>query len=160
MERRDALSIRDVDELESHLRDRVDALTAAGLADDEAFLIAVKRLGSVDELSREYAAEHSGRLWKQLVLHDSSDTEGADASGGTIPFVRRANGLAVALLLGVGAGIAVKATDLLAGDPTRLPEHRRPRAAIPRRVVRVAAAAARRHAARRRRGVRRSSRSH
>ncbi len=117
MERRDALSIRDVDELESHLRDRVDALTAAGLTDDEAFLIAVKRLGSMDELSREYAAEHSGRLWKQLVLHDSSDTEGADASSGTIPFARRANGLAVALLLGVGAGIAVKATELLTGEP-------------------------------------------
>jgi len=116
MERRDALSIRDVDELESHLRDRVDALTAAGLTDDEAFLIAVKRLGSMDDLSREYAAEHSGRLWKQLVLHDSSDT-GADASSGTIPFARRANGLAVALLLGVGAGIAVKATELLTGEP-------------------------------------------
>ncbi len=73
MERRDALSLADVDELESHLRDRVDALTAAGLTEDEAFLIAVRRLGNLDELSREYAAEHSGRLWKQLVLHDSSD---------------------------------------------------------------------------------------
>ncbi|SIN76347.1 permease prefix domain 1-containing protein [Agromyces cerinus] len=117
IERRDALSIRDVDELESHLRDRVDALSAAGLTDDEAFLIAVKRLGSMDELSREYAAEHSGRLWKQLVLHDSSDSEGTDASDGTMPFVRRANGLTIALLLGVGAGIAVKATELLTGDP-------------------------------------------
>jgi len=115
MERRDALSIRDVDELESHLRDRIDALVGAGLADDEAFLIAVKRLGSMDELSREYAAEHSGRLWKQLVLDDSAGLEAADASGTTIPFLLRANGLAVALVLGVGAGLAVKATDLLAG---------------------------------------------
>jgi hypothetical protein len=117
MERRDALSLRDVDELESHLRDRVEPSLPAGLTDDEAFLIAVKRLGSMDELSREYAAEHSGRLWKQLVLHDSSDTGDSDAASGTIPFVRRANGLAVALLLGVGAGIAVKATELLTGDP-------------------------------------------
>lgn len=117
MERRDAVSIRDVDELESHLRDRVDALTAAGLTDDEAFLIAVKRLGSMDDLSREYAAEHSGRLWKQLVLHDSSNTEGTDASNGTMSFARRANGLAIALLLGVGAGIAVKATELLTDEP-------------------------------------------
>ena len=115
MERRDALSKPDVDELESHLRDRVDALAGAGLADDEAFLIAVKRLGSVDELSREYAAEHSGRLWKQLVLDDTVGTDGMDASGATVPFLLRANGLAVALALGVGAGIAVKATDLLAG---------------------------------------------
>jgi hypothetical protein len=116
MERRDALSIRDVDELESHLRDRVDALEAAGLTEEEAFLIAVKRLGSMDELSREYAAEHSGRLWKQLVLNESAGTEDADASSATIPFLLRANGLAVALALGVGAGIAVKATELLA-DP-------------------------------------------
>ena len=115
----------------------------AGLTDDEAFLIAVKRLGSMDEISREYAAEHSGRLWKQLVLHDSADTGGADASSGTIPFARRANGLAVALVLGVGAGIAVKATELLDRRArTRLPEHRRPGAAVPGRVVRVAAAAA------------------
>ncbi len=117
MERRDALSIADVDELESHLRDRVDALAAKGLTEDEAFLIAVRRLGNLDEISREYAAEHSGRLWKQLVLHDSSGIRGADASTGTIPLARRANGLAVALLLGVGAGIAVKATELLTGEP-------------------------------------------
>jgi hypothetical protein len=115
MERRDALSRADVDELESHLRDRVDALAGAGLADDEAFLIAVKRLGSVDELSREYAVEHSGRLWKQLVLDDAAGADDADASGATMPFLLRANGLAVALALGVGAGIAVKATDVLAG---------------------------------------------
>jgi hypothetical protein len=115
MDRRDALNTSDVDELESHLRDRVDALRGAGLAEDEAFLIAVKRLGSMDELSREYAAEHSGRLWKQLVLNDVASAGRADASGVTIPVLLRANGLAVALALGVGAGIAVKATELLAG---------------------------------------------
>lgn len=117
MERRDALSIRDVDELESHLRDRIDALAAAGLAEDEAFLIAVKRLGSMDELSREYAAEHSGRLWKQLVLTETAGIDDSDAPAGMLPFVQRANGLPVALALGVGAGLAVKATELLTGDP-------------------------------------------
>ncbi|MFC9559538.1 permease prefix domain 1-containing protein [Agromyces sp. NPDC056965] len=117
MERRDTLSVRDVDELESHLRDRIDALGAAGLTDDEAFLIAVKRLGSMDELSREYAAEHSGRLWKQLVLTETAGIDGVDAPAGMLPFARRANGLPVALALGVGAGIAVKATEVLTGDP-------------------------------------------
>jgi hypothetical protein len=38
------------------------------LAGDEAFLIAVKRLGNLDALSREFAHEHSERLWKQLVM--------------------------------------------------------------------------------------------
>ncbi|MGH3705811.1 MAG: permease prefix domain 1-containing protein, partial [Agromyces sp.] len=117
MERRDAMSVRDVDELESHLRDRIDALGAAGLTDDEAFLIAVKRLGSMDELSREYAAEHSGRLWKQLVLTETAGIDDVDAPAGMLPFARRTNGLPVALALGVGAGIAVKATEVLTGDP-------------------------------------------
>ena len=58
----------DVEELEGHLRDQVAALTQAGLAEDEAFLVAVKRMGSLDALSREFAREHSERLWKQLVM--------------------------------------------------------------------------------------------
>jgi hypothetical protein len=65
----------DVDELEGHLRDQIADLQVAGLDDDEAFLIAVKRLGSVDELSREFAREHSARLWRQLVVHgDEGET--------------------------------------------------------------------------------------
>src|SRR5665811_1215292 len=58
----------DVDELEAHLRDQMADLGAAGLSDDEAFLVAVKRMGDIDGLSREFAREHSDRLWKQLVL--------------------------------------------------------------------------------------------
>jgi hypothetical protein len=58
----------DVDELEDHLRGSVDELTGLGLRPDEAFLVAVKRMGSLDDLSREFAREHSERLWKQLVL--------------------------------------------------------------------------------------------
>src|ERR687894_3193112 len=61
---------RDVDELEDHLRHEIAELNSAGLADDEAFLVAVKRVGDVDALSREFAREHSGRLWKQLVVKD------------------------------------------------------------------------------------------
>ncbi|HET6166838.1 MAG TPA: permease prefix domain 1-containing protein [Marmoricola sp.] len=62
------VSAADGDELEDHLRARIDELTRAGLAPDEAFLVAVKRVGRLDELTREFAREHSGRLWKQLVL--------------------------------------------------------------------------------------------
>ncbi|MCP2329017.1 hypothetical protein HDA40_007524 [Hamadaea flava] len=68
MRRRRELSAADADELEDHLRNRIDELTEAGLQPDEAFLIAVKRMGSLDEVSREFAREHSERLWKQLVL--------------------------------------------------------------------------------------------
>jgi hypothetical protein len=65
---RPAVDGRDLEELEAHLRDQIADLHAAGLAADEAFLIAVKRMGRLDDLSREFAREHSGRLWKQLVL--------------------------------------------------------------------------------------------
>lgn len=63
----------DADELESHLREQVADLQAAGLADDEAFLIAVKRLGQVDTLTAEFAREHSDRLWKQLSVARTTD---------------------------------------------------------------------------------------
>ena len=55
LRRREAIHSPDVEELESHLRDQVAALEDAGLTGDEAFLVAVKRMGSLDALSREFA---------------------------------------------------------------------------------------------------------
>src|SRR4051812_49627823 len=77
--RRKALHGPDVEELEGHLRDQLAALAEAGLAADEAFLVAVKRMGSLDALSREFARAHSERLWKQLVI--APDTDGPTNSG-------------------------------------------------------------------------------
>src|SRR5438270_7303122 len=65
----------DTEELEGHLRDQVAALTEAGLTGDEAFLVAVKRMGNLDALSREFASEHSERLWKQLVMAPDVDDQ-------------------------------------------------------------------------------------
>jgi hypothetical protein len=76
--RRRELQPVDADELEDHLRGSVDQLVAAGLSPDEAFLVAVKRMGSLDELSREFAREHSERLWKQLVLTGDTGNPVAD----------------------------------------------------------------------------------
>ena len=45
-----------IDELEAHLRDQIAELDAADLTADEAFLVAVKRMGDLDTLSREFAA--------------------------------------------------------------------------------------------------------
>jgi hypothetical protein len=70
---RQALHGPDVEELEGHLRDQLAALTEAGLTGDEAFLVAVKRMGSLDALSREFARAHSERLWKQLVMAPDAD---------------------------------------------------------------------------------------
>jgi hypothetical protein len=73
LRRRRAIDAPDVEELETHLRDQVSALTQAGLGEDEAFLVAVKRMGNLDALSREFAREHSERLWKQLVIGPDDD---------------------------------------------------------------------------------------
>src|SRR5215204_4513583 len=75
LRRRQAIHSVDVAELEDHLREQVAVLVDAGLSTDEAFLVAVKRMGDLDSLSREFALEHSDRLWKQLVASpDSSES--------------------------------------------------------------------------------------
>ena len=99
LRRRRAIHGSDVEELEGHLRDQVLVLTEAGLTGDEAFLIAVKRMGSLDALSREFAREHSERLWKQLVIA----ADAADESGKAT----RTEALVV-LSLAVAAVLAIK----------------------------------------------------
>lgn len=103
LRQRQALHDSDVEELEGHLRDQLAALTEAGLAGDEAFLIAVKRMGSLDALSREFASVHSERLWKQLVIAPQACGEAAKAA--------RAETFLV-LSLAVAAAIAIKAPEL------------------------------------------------
>ncbi len=104
---------RDVDELEDHLRHQIAELNAAGLTADEGFLIAVKRLGDVDGLSREFAREHSGRLWKQLLL--TGDDEPALPSTGLVET------LAFAVAAAVVVQIARVAADGAPGEePTWL----------------------------------------
>jgi uncharacterized membrane protein len=98
-----AIDGRDVDELEAHLRDQIADLDAAGLSADEAFLVAVRRMGDVDALSWEFAREHSGRLWKHLVL--AGDERPA------------ASGWVGALGFAVAAAVAVQVPRLLAGFP-------------------------------------------
>lgn len=70
MAKRAGVTEAEVDELEDHLLAEVDELTKSGLSDDEAFLVAVKRMGSQNDIAREFARENSQRLWKQLVLDD------------------------------------------------------------------------------------------
>jgi hypothetical protein len=107
MRRRGAVHDADVDELEDHLRATVADLIGVGLRPDEAFLIAVKRMGNLDDLSREFARVHSERLWKQLVL-----AGGADA---TSPFGSRRDVLVV-VGCAAAAAIGVKAPQLFGVD--------------------------------------------
>src|SRR6187200_2664446 len=102
LRRRQAIHSVDVAELEDHLREQVAVLVDAGLATDEAFLVAVKRMGNLDALSREFAREHSERLWKQLVV-GSSDSGAARALARTDAIVALCLAVAAALLVKVPA---------------------------------------------------------
>ncbi|MDV3429501.1 MAG: permease prefix domain 1-containing protein [Bacillota bacterium] len=64
----------DIIELENHLRDEMEDLIETGLAEDEAFLISVKRLGNVSLISQEYSKVNSENLWKHL-LADPIDSD-------------------------------------------------------------------------------------
>ena len=99
----------DVDELEDHLRHQIAELNAAGLTADEAFLVAVKRMGDLDGLSREFAREHSGRLWKQLILR--GDDEPARTSGGWLE----------TLVFAVAGAVVVQVARLAADFPDEEP---------------------------------------
>jgi hypothetical protein len=99
-----AVNGRDVDELEDHLRNQIDELSAAGLASDEAFLVAVKRMGELDVVSREFAREHSGRLWKQLF---EPEEEAALLGEGWLG----------ALALAISAAVVIQVARLAAGFP-------------------------------------------
>lgn len=101
--RRQAIGATDVAELEDHLREQIAGLMDAGLAADEAFLVAVKRMGDLDAVSREFAREHSDRLWKQLVV---------GASGSGEPRARARADAVAAFGLAVAAAAAIKAPAL------------------------------------------------
>src|SRR5919199_3000169 len=104
LRRRQAIHSVDVAELEDHLREQVAGLVEAGLAADEAFLVAVKRMGALDALSREFAREHSDRLWKQLVVvpSDSGDARLAARTDAIVAFC-----------LAVAAAVVIKVPALL-----------------------------------------------
>ena len=103
LRRRQAIDSVDIAELEDHLREQVAVLSGAGLTSDEAFLVSVKRMGDLDALSREFAREHSDRLWKQLVVSpsDSGEHEAAAHKDGIVAFS-----------LAIGAALAIKAPAL------------------------------------------------
>src|SRR6476620_5391529 len=107
LRRRQAIHSVDVAELEDHLREQIAVLVDAGLATDEAFLVAVKRMGDLDALSREFAHEHSERLWKQLVVVPADSGE---------PRARARTDAIVAFCLAVAAAVTIKVPALFGFD--------------------------------------------
>jgi hypothetical protein len=112
LSRRQAIHSVDVAELEDHLREQIATLTGAGLAADEAFLVAVKRMGALDALSREFALEHSERLWKQLVTPSGEAPKPAGISRDAI----------VAFALAIAAAALIKIPSLFGLELERDPD--------------------------------------
>lgn len=88
--------------VEGRLRDHAVRLGDAGLDEEEAFLVALRRVASSDEASRDFARAYSDELWIQPV-----ETEGEEGMvhGATTEF-------AVMLGCAVAAALAVKVPTL------------------------------------------------
>ena len=105
LRRRRAIDARDVAELEDHLRDQMGELTGAGLAGDEAFLIAVKRLGQ----PRCAVARVRARAFRTAV------EAAGDAAGRRARHAHAAKSLVV-LLLAIVSAAAIKLPALFGFD--------------------------------------------
>ncbi len=60
---RETFSPGQLSELEAHLDDAMDDLTARGLSPDEAFLIGTRRLGSPEPLASEFRKVSPDGVW-------------------------------------------------------------------------------------------------
>jgi hypothetical protein len=58
----------DLDELETHLRDSVAAFQGKALSEEEAFLVATRRIGGVPALEPEFAKVNGKEVWMNRLL--------------------------------------------------------------------------------------------
>ncbi len=103
------LPAEDLQELEDHLRDEVDSLLSGGLAEDEAFLIALKRIGDAHEVARQLAVLDADKTWRQFfepeAVSDQSEGNGQRPTRQPPPATRHELGWVVgAALLAAALG--------------------------------------------------------
>ena len=96
--------VGEVDALEARLRSEMVALQAAGLDDDEAVLIALRRMGSLHEPSRRFAERYHEQSWRRL----GAASVGGDGAGVSNTSAR------AAVLFAVLAAVLVQVTRLVA----------------------------------------------
>ena len=123
--RQEAIHALESEELEGRLRDEVDALQGLGLTDDEAFLIALRRVGETNTATRGFAREHFERLWTLPV----SDPVGEEEGERRLPIWERALALLVPDPLVGGDGrsprtefVVVFGLAVVAGIAIKVPE--------------------------------------
>lgn len=64
----ESLGKSDIDELETHLREEIDSLTASKLSEQEAFWIARHRLGDISSLEDEFAKVNGGHILRNRLF--------------------------------------------------------------------------------------------
>jgi hypothetical protein len=97
---------------EQQLRGEIADLTHTGLAVDEAFLVAMKRMSTRGGPAAEFAREQADRGWKQLIAP-------LPAPGSSERSARARRDGVVAFSLAVLAAVAVKVPALLGVDPAQ-----------------------------------------
>ena len=65
---RESISSENVRELETHLRDTVSNLTASNLTEEEAFWLAVRRLGPTEQLTEEFSKDDPTAKWRTRIF--------------------------------------------------------------------------------------------
>jgi hypothetical protein len=58
----------DIDELENHLREEIEHLMALKLSQEEAFYVALHRLGDTGSLAEEFAKINGSVLWSKRLF--------------------------------------------------------------------------------------------
>jgi len=68
LSQRQTMTPPDIGEMETHLREEMDNLQAAGLTQEESFMVAARRIGDADEVAAEFAKVNAGAIWRGRVL--------------------------------------------------------------------------------------------
>lgn len=58
----------EIEELRNHLEDEIENCKNQNLTEEEAFMVANHRLGSVDRLEQEYQMVHPNRIWQSRFI--------------------------------------------------------------------------------------------
>ena len=106
----ESVSRDDLLELEEHLRQTVDDLTGKGLTQQEAFGVAMSRLGSSASLGDEFSKVNGHSVWQSRISWMLFGYVGVSALANAINGISRATGTVSSLAGLSGASSAVVAT--------------------------------------------------
>lgn len=106
-----SLGREDLEELEGHLREATAALTRQGLSEEEAWLVALRRLGGSSVLDPEFAKVNGG-VWSRRLLWMLLGVQAWQVLNSAANFCAGTVGRMAGLLGGATAGAEFRTADL------------------------------------------------